>query len=211
MSSILPLLLLVVFFASVAMMASEGLWSSAIMLVNVMTAALLATNYFEPLANWIELKDQSWKYVLDFLSIWLIFCGTLVVLRLATDKVSRVKVKFKLPVEWAGGVFFSAWVGWIMVCFTLFSLHTAPLARNFLFGAFQEDPKSDMFFGLAPDKVWLAYVHTTSIDGGLAKGREENQSADTNVFDPRAEFILKYGTRRQAFEKVEDIRVRPDQ
>ncbi len=201
MSALLPVVLLAVFFACVAMMFNEGLWNNAIMFFNVMTAALLATNYFEPLADWLQRKDPSYIFVVDFLSVWAIFAVVLVVLRLATDKISRVKVRFKRPVDIAGGIFFALWVGWIMVCFTTFTLHTAPLARNFMAGAFQETPESEMFFGLAPDRKWLAFVHSLSDDGSLAH-------SEKNVFDPDADFILRYGARRAAFEKVEDIRVR---
>ncbi len=201
MSALLPVVLLAVFFACVAMMFNEGLWNNAIMFFNVMTAALLATNYFEPLADWLQRKDPSYMYLVDFLSVWAIFAAVLVVLRLATDKISRVRVRFKRPVDIAGGIFFALWVGWTMVCFTTFTLHTAPLARNSFGGAFQETPESEMFFGLAPDRKWLSFVHSLSDDGSL--GRSEK-----NVFDPDADFILRYGARRAAFEKVEDIRVR---
>ncbi len=146
MSALLPVLLLVVFFACLAMMIGEGLWSNAIMFFNVMTAALLATNYFEPLASWLERKDPTYTYVLDFLALWTVFCGVLILLRLATDKVSRVKVRFKRPVEWGGGILFALWVGWIMVCFTTFTLHTAPLAHSFLGGAFQPEPRKRNVF-----------------------------------------------------------------
>ncbi len=159
------LVLLVVFFAVVAMLVREGLWSNAISFFNVMTAAMLASNYFETLADWLTKKFPSYTYLLDFLSLWAIFCAVLIVLRLLTDRISRVKVRFKMPVEWAGGIFFALWVGWIMVCFTTFSLHTAPLARNSFGGDFQPTPTSDMFFGLAPDRQWLAWMHTMSLDG----------------------------------------------
>jgi hypothetical protein len=38
-----------------------------------------------------------------------------------------------------------------MIGFTLVTLHTAPLTRHFMRGAFQQTPKSRMFFGLSPD------------------------------------------------------------
>ena len=47
-------LLFVVLFATVAMLYAEGMWGNAIRLVNVITAALLATNFYEPLGNWLE-------------------------------------------------------------------------------------------------------------------------------------------------------------
>jgi len=39
-------LLLVIFFGCFAFIMNNGLWSNTITLVNVITAALLATNYF---------------------------------------------------------------------------------------------------------------------------------------------------------------------
>ncbi len=204
------LILLVVFFAVVAMLIREGIWSNAIMFFNVMTAAMLASNYYEPLADWIDRKWEGYTYIVDFLSLWAIFAAVLVVLRLATDWVSRVRVRFKMPVEWAGGVFFALWVGWIMVCFTTFTLHTAPLSRNFLGGQFQPEPKDNNFFGLGPDKLWLSWMHTMSDYGALSHGRPEGDS-ETNVFDPKADFIMRYGARRKAYEGTPDIKVRRDQ
>ena len=32
-----------------------------------------------------------------------------------TDRISRVKVRFKMPVEWSGGIFFSLWVAWLIL------------------------------------------------------------------------------------------------
>ncbi len=199
------LVLLVVFFAVVAMLIREGLWSNAVLFFNVMTAAMLASNYYEPLATFLQSKWPDYTYVWDFLSLWAIFAAVLVVLRLATDKISRHKVRFKLPVEWVGGIFFALWVGWIMVCFTTFTLHTAPLSRNFLGGTFQQEgPKGSNFFGLGPDWQWLAWMHTMSDDGALSHGRTEG--SDVNVFDPKSDFILRYGARRKSFEGVQAIR-----
>ena len=50
MTSILPLLMFVILFAIVAACFGEGMWSNAVRLVNVVTAGLLATNFFEPVA-----------------------------------------------------------------------------------------------------------------------------------------------------------------
>ena len=147
---------------------------------------------------------------MDFAALWAVFSALLIILRLATDKLSRMQVRFKLPVEWAGGIFFACWIGWIVVCFTTFTLHTAPLARNFLYGAFQETPESSMFFGLAPDRKWLAYMHTMSVDGSLARGRAEGADPATNVFDPEGDFILRYGDRRASFEQQRENRAHAD-
>ena len=81
MSSLLTLLMLVILFACVATLYAEGMWSNAIRLINVVTAALLATNFFEPLARWLEDMGPSYTYVCDFLALWVLFGVFLLILR----------------------------------------------------------------------------------------------------------------------------------
>ena len=149
----------------------RGLWSNAIMFFNVMTAAMLASNYFETLAI------GSPKMAVVHLSVGFSFdVGDLFARAARITLVDRQNFPRESPVQDAGGmgrgIFFALWVGWIMVCFTTFSLHTAPLARNSFGGDFQETPSSNMFFGLAPDKQWLGWMYTMSLDGSLARGRD---------------------------------------
>ena len=200
----LTLVLLAIFFASVAMLIREGLWSNAITLFNVITAALLATNLWEPAARWLETSvDKTYRYLWDFLAIWGIFCIAMIVLRTATDFLSRTAVRFKKPVHIAGGAICAIWVGWVLVCFTTMTLHMAPLAPDFMGGRFQPTPESRMFFGLAPDRRWLAFVQKVS-RGSLAVSQAEGEGepsprkedAGLRVFDPVASFIFKYHQRR---------------
>ena len=188
------LLLLLIFVACFASLMSGGLWSNTLTLVNVVTAAFLATNYFEPLAEYFEKQDPSFTYLWDFLAIWLIFGVSMIALRALTDAMSTVKVRFFVPVEKAGGILMACWVAWIVVCFTTMTLHTAPLARSFLGGSFQPDPDSKMLFGLGPDRVWLGWVHRES-KGSLSR------LGDVVPFDARGDFIIRYGERRAEFEK----------
>lgn len=188
------ILLVLIFFGCFAALMNSGLWSNALMLVNVLTAALLATNYFEPLADYFEDQNASFTYLWDFLAIWLIFGLSMAALRAATDYMSPVRVRFLLPVEKAGGILMACWVAWVVVCFTTMTLHTAPLARNFFGGSFQPEADSRMLFGLGPDRVWLGWVHRES-KGAMSR------LGDPATFDPRGEFILRYGDRRAEFEK----------
>jgi hypothetical protein len=200
----LTALMFVILFGCVAMIFAEGLWGAAIMFFNVVTAAMLATILFEPTANWFNsMFGPSYTYFWDFLAIWAVFALSLVVLRIITDMLSRHKVRFKKPVDIIGGVFFAAWIGWILIQFTLFSLHTAPLARNSFDGGFQAEPDSRMFLGLGPDRNWLAFIHTLSAGGSLSRDEPE-----AHTFDPQADFILKYAARRAAFEKEPAMRVK---
>ncbi|MGD9720748.1 MAG: CvpA family protein [Pirellulales bacterium] len=187
------LLLVLIFVGSFAFLLKSGLWTNTLTLVNVLTAGLVATNYFEPLASWLDGQESRLTYAYDFLCLWLIFAVVVSLLRVATDYVSPVKVKFHGLVEKIGGPIMAVWVSWVMLCFATMTLHTAPLARNFLMDSFQPRPETKMLYRLAPDRKWLAWVHRES-QGSLSR------LGGLNPFDPRGDFILRYGTRRQNFE-----------
>ena len=114
----LTILLIVVFVACFASLMIGGLWSNTLTLVNVLTAGLVATNYFEPLADWFDAQEPAYTYLCDFIAIWLIFGIMMTLLRTLTDYMSQVKVKFFMPVEQAGGMLMACWVSWVIVCFT---------------------------------------------------------------------------------------------
>ncbi len=206
MAYVFGLLLLVIMVAVFASLMNEGLWSNAIAFFNVTTAALLATNYWEPVASWLESQMSSWTYFWDFLALWGLFFASLTVLRILTDFASRVKVKFVKQLEQYGGYAFAVLVGWVMVCFTTTTLHTAPLARHFLGGGF--DPTVNMFLGVAaPDRLWLGFVQRMSM-GPLARlATPEEREQEKYVFDPNGEFLMKYDARRAALEDAPAFRV----
>lgn len=191
MTSILTLLMFVILFACVATCYAEGMWSNAVRLINIVTAALLATNFFEMVANWLDGWQPSYTYVWDFLSLWGLFALSFGVFCELTNRISRVKVRFLKIADRIGSGILSLWIGWVMVCFTMMSLHTAPLSREFLFGGFR--PEEEMILGLAPDRQWLGFVQKMSM-GAFCRGEEK-------VFDPTADFLPKYATRRAQIQE----------
>jgi hypothetical protein len=102
-----------------------------------------------------------------------------------------VKVRFLKIADQVGGVVFSLLIGWVLVCFTLMSLHTAPLAKNFLFESFQ--PRERMFFGTAPDRAWIEFARSMS-QGPFCRSA-------ANAFNADKQFIPRYEQRRSALEK----------
>lgn len=196
MSSILTLLMLAIIFASMATLYTEGMWSNAIRLINVVTAALLSTNYFEPLAKWLDDWQPSYTYYWDFITLWGLFCIFSLILRGITDQVSKVKVRFLGLADRIGGAFFALWVAWVMVCFTMMTFHTAPLARNFLFDGFQ--PEQRMFLGFAPDRQWLGFTQKESL--GAFSQSATPEEGEKYVFDPNSDFMPKYASRRSSIE-----------
>jgi uncharacterized membrane protein required for colicin V production len=204
MTIILPVLMLAILFAVVATCFAEGMWSNAVRLINVVTAALLAVSFFEPVARQLDSWQPSYTYMWDFLSLWGLFSVFLLVFRELTDHLSHVNVRFLKLADRIGGVVLSIWIGWVMVCFTLMTLHTAPLGKKFLFEGFSVEKDARMFFGMAsPDVEWLGF--TQKMSTGAFAGSEE--------FDPNAEFMPKYATRRTDLEKYiavkDSLRVGP--
>jgi hypothetical protein len=194
MTSILPLLMFVILFAIVAACFGEGMWSNAVRFVNVVTAGLLATNFFEPVANWLDSQQPSYTYLWDFLSLWGLFAVFLVIMRESTDRISRVNVRFLKIADRIGGVVFSLLVGWVVVCFTMMTLHTAPLGRNFLWEGFSTDSEVRMIMGFGPDRQWLGFARNLST-GAFSRADSYHE------FNANGDFIPKYATRRELLEK----------
>ena len=187
MSFLLPALLLVIFLACVGCLYSEGTWGNGVRLINVVTAALLATNFWEPTADWLEGIAPTYTYIWDFVALWVLFALFLNILRTLTSFLSRVKVRFLMLVDRIASGLLAVVVGWVVVCFALMTLHTAPLGEKFLFGGFDRD--KDMFLGIAADRQWLGFVQQAS-RGSLCR------LAEGHEFDPGGEFMNVYGQRR---------------
>jgi uncharacterized membrane protein required for colicin V production len=204
MATIFPVTMLLILFAVVATCFSEGIWSNAVRLVNVVMAGLLAMNFFEPLARWLDDWDKSYTYLWDFLALWGLFAIFVLIFREITDRVSRVKVRFLKVADRVGGVLLSVIVGWVVVCFTMTTLHTAPLGRNFMWEAFSSDTQERMLFGTGPDRQWLGFTRNLSTAAFSRTG-------EFNEFDPKNDFMQKYATRRSQLEehikKTDSLRV----
>ena len=211
MSFLLSILLLVILFACMATLYTDGMWSNAIRLINVVTAAVLATNFFEPVARWLDDWQPSYTYVWDFLALWGLFALFMVVFTLVTDRVSQVRVRFLKVADRIGSALFALVIGWVMICFTMMTLHTAPLAKTFLFGGFKYQER--MFAGLAPDRQWLGFVQRESRGPLCKSATPAERDQQKYVFDPHAKFMTNYAARRAQLESniatSDTIRIRP--
>lgn len=209
MAFLFPLLLVLIIIGCVAFLYTEGIWSNAIRLINVVTAALIATNFWEPVARWLEGFGESFTYYWDLLALWGLFAISMLVFRSITSGLSKQKVKFLQIADNIGGGVLAAVVAWVMVCFITFTLHTAPLARNFMFGGFT--PDSRMLMGLGPDRQWLGFVRNVSRGVYCRYGNDDNRYGSEPdpsssaqklcVFDREGWFISRYAARRSALEK----------
>jgi hypothetical protein len=195
----LTITLIALFFICFAMLWNEGMWGNALTLINAILAAVIASNFFEPAADFMDKQAGSYTYLWDYLMLWGLFALSFLVLRAVTDAISPYRIKYKLPVEQAGRAFFALATGWLLVCFFLMALHTAPLAQTAFKGSFGTSPMANYFLGTAPDRIWLGYMQSLS-RGILSQGTPQ-------VFDSDATFIPKYGSRRDNFSKEPEVRV----
>jgi hypothetical protein len=198
MSVMLPLLLIVIMVGIFATIMRDGLWSNLLMLINVVTAGLVAMTFFEPVAALLTKQLPKGTLFWDMLALWGLFAASLGVMRAVTDMVSKFRIRFKPPVEMVGGYVLALAVAYVGMAFAATTLHTAPLSREFLWGGFRaQDP---LLFGLKPDRQWLAFVQRVS-QGSLARLTDE-KNAEQYVFDPKAEFMPKYASRRSKYEQT---------
>ncbi len=189
---------LLILAVCVGFLSRDGLWSNAIQLVNVVFAGLLAMNFYEWLAKFLtNYGEEIHTYVpfFDFLALWICFIFFAVMFRALTDMVSRVRVRFLKIVDLYGGIALSLCIGWVMVGFTLVSLHASPLGQYPLLGSFQ--PQKNMFFGmLAPDREWLGFTKYQS-SGPYCRSVRPEQSKQCE-FPP--DFIETQLVRRMHIE-----------
>lgn len=196
---IVTILLVIVFLAVTLVLVREGLWSAMVIFLNLLAATTAATAWYPIVANFADGHLPTFTYLIDFLAWWGLFAVVLLVMREITDRLSRTKVKFVKQVELAGSALVGMMAGWLMVCFTAASLHTAAVPRDLV----QPTPEATMFLGFAPDRKWLAWTRFSTEHGPF--GRPGANRAD--VFDRDARFILAYGDRRAALERAEGLRV----
>ncbi|MBC19427.1 MAG: hypothetical protein CMJ74_04090 [Planctomycetaceae bacterium] len=201
---ILSALFVLIMLVVIAEIGKDGIWHSLLTFFNVMFSGTLTMNFFEPVALRLDVMMPSFSYFVDFLAFWGIFISSSLLIRLLTQSLSKVRVRFIKPVDLAGGLFFGLWTGWILVSLVATSLHLAPLAVNSFGGNFQANPESRMFW-FAPDRRWLALMQKTS-QGSFARSVNPKQPS-AQIFDPNGTFILTYGARRGTLETLPALRV----
>lgn len=215
----MEMFLLVIFFLLVAAsLWFSGFWSTLIATVNITLAACFASAFFEPLADQIEYGTGSmtptYTYMIDFVSVWLLFVVAAIFIRGLTDSFSAVRLRFDPVTEMAGRTVMSMIAAWIFICFAHFTLIMAPLPET----------ASRSGSMLSPDRIWLGFIQSRS-RGALSESKDpgylqpyetlrgiaehpDDANLNARVFDPRGLFEQKYLERRARFAQQSTQRVR---
>jgi hypothetical protein len=189
---LLTLFLFLVLAGTAGLAWFHGLWGNLVTLVNMLFAGMVATVFYEPLTKLIVEQAPRATYLVDFLVLWGLFVLTFGIMRLLTDLLSRKRLMFHPQVELIGRSITAVIVGYVMVMFTCFTLHTAPLPASPFPGAWS-GPKSSSFLGLSPDAQWLSFV----------RGQSKMGLSGNGVFDEFGNYTEVHYARRQAFESEE--------
>ena len=190
-----------IFFASLAMMVREGLWSNTITLVNVFISGIVAFGFYAPLTVKVdEALGGEFTYLLDFLMLWALFVVTMIVARVLTDRLSTTRLRLKHPIDTICGPLMAALAAWVITSFAVATLHTAPLQKEGLGGKLVHEQIEGKSALASPDLAWLRFIERiTTPDAYGGKGFEP--------FKSRA-FAIIYTDHRSKLEKASGLRVR---
>jgi hypothetical protein len=188
----------IVLFAGIAMMVREGLWSNAIMLVNIIISGLVSFGFYSPLVIYLDEKtDGEHTYWLDFAVMWALYGAAFVITRTLTTAASRTRMRFKNPIDPVGGPIMGLLAAWALAAFTLATLHVSPMPKDAFGGKLVHDDVAAASMMTSPDIAWLKFVETMS--GPAALG-----AANTDKFSAKA-FVKIYADRRAKFEKASSM------
>jgi hypothetical protein len=180
-------------------LTSEGLWGSALMFFNVLFGALIAFNFYEPLAALLDRTGINWGFS-DTLCMLGLFCVSVLALRMTTETLAPAMVRFPMPIYHLGRLVFGVGGAVITMAVIILAFHAAPIHKK-IFTVIRYDTKPP--FGAGFDHQFLGFFqHTTGTifarygTGGRDPFREYGHGGAVKVFDPRAEWLINHEQAR---------------
>lgn len=196
MAAIVDVTALVLILGMTWALMSEGLWGAALMFFNILFAAVLSFNFYEPLAGAIAgaVPDQVDGFV-DMATMTLMFLVLVVLFRVITESLAPTMVRFPNLVYNIGRVAFGLAGATLVVSVMLLAFHMAPIHKK-MFGSVDHDTKPP--FGMALDRRFLAFFqHTTGnifTRGGASL--TDPEFGDAHVFDRQGRWLLDHEDAR---------------
>lgn len=189
---------------------SEGLWGAALMFFNALFAGLIAFNFYEPLAGLLATNVEAMASYADVVCMLLIFAITLVILRITTESIGPIMVRFPPPVYHLGRIFFALAGSCVTMAILLLGFHLAPIHKKMFYGAMDYDRQPP--FGMGLDRKWLGFFQFTTGQafanyGYNPEGSDEypdylREYKDSRVFDPRGRWLINHQNARPIGEEV---------
>lgn len=161
----IDLLLLAILAIITWCVSSEGAWGAGIMLVIVVLSALLAMNFFEPLAGVLQAgaaPGSMWSLRVDVIALIGLFILFVSLLRAGSEKLCPTFLQINGLAYEIARWSCSALTGYVTIAFLLTALHTAPLPREFMGFAPELGRRTGPLVRMAPDFQWLGFTQYVS-------------------------------------------------
>ncbi len=203
MAVIIDLIIVFLILGLTWALTSEGLWGSALMFFNVLFGAMIAFNFYEPLARLIDSTGLPWGFS-DTLCLMLLFTFSVGILRMTTETIAPAQVRFPMPIYHLGRLVFGLGGAVVTMSIVILAFHCAPIYKK-MFGTVVYDTKPP--FGLGLDHQFLGFFQRETgavfTNFNSPNGRRDpfkeyggpNQSP-LNFFDPRAEWLINHQNAR---------------
>ncbi len=186
----------------------EGLFTACSMCGNVFVAGLVAFNFWEPLADFLEppLSGTFMAGFEDCLCLMILFCLTLGLLRIVTNLLAKRLIEFPELLQRAGGLAFGLITGYLLAGFLVCTLQTLPWHRNFMLfePKYEAGPEHAFRRLFPPDRVWLALMHRAGAYAFSTSDQDERFPDATVLsydkyfsFDKFGTFELRYARYRR--------------
>ncbi|MGQ0635730.1 MAG: CvpA family protein [Planctomycetaceae bacterium] len=203
MEYLFGVLVLLVFGVVTWCVASEGAWGAGLIFLCVLFAGLLAMNFFEPVAAFLDHQGGEWvQNYSDLAALVGLFALFTFLARSAAEHLAPTDLELDGRIYQFARWVFAVATGYTTTAILLTALHTAPLPREFI--GFKPEGKN-LFDMRAPDREWLGLVQHIServlrtgrtFDGGIPPdlaGSDPSHWPQTSW----PAYPIRYATRRE--------------
>lgn len=181
-------------------LASEGLWGAALMFFDALFAGIIAFNFYEPLAALLASNLDALASYADALCLLLLYSVALLLMRLTTDSLGPMMVRFPMPAYHAGRWLFGLGGASVTMAIILMAFHLSPGHKAMFYGAYPYDYRPP--FGMGLDWKWLGFFQYTT-GQTFANANPNDQYVDptgeygsAKVFDPRGRWLIDHQNAR---------------
>jgi uncharacterized membrane protein YgcG len=199
--AIIDILMLVIVAGVTWFVAAEGAWAAATTFLCVLLAGIMAMNFFEPLAGFLDSTVSIMSDFSDLAALLGLFAGFVFGFRYLAEQLAPTYIDvagwLREPGRWLFGVL----TGYVTMAIILTAWHTAPFPSGFL--GFRAERKN-LLEAVAPDRQWLAFNQYLS-EHALRRGPEHvfdgpvyqlGSSVEPYANSVWPSFPIRYATRR---------------
>src|SRR5947207_14109149 len=155
----------------------EGLFTAVLALINVLLAGLAAFHFFEPLADLLDVPLQGTflEGYEDWFVLMILFCVTLVMLRMLTNNLANMQIHFSAVPQQLGGATVGLLIGYLVSGFLIAAAQTLPWHENFMDFEPRSPKESATRRFFPPDRVWLSLMRHAGAYG-FARGADDEEA-----------------------------------